>query len=194
MSQTTKAFHRFSNENIFKEREKGLEKNEISLSIKYKNKTTIDFFYKKKKEEKRNCVYSSFLSTSTTFLLKEISDISTRKNLWDKIFNNFKEYKQKSEEKNNETSKSSDIYSIKKSNIKFRNDFYLTGFHKINDSKYISQYNNKNDININAYDYKKKTKKKLINKERNLENLMNKTHSKSFLLLNNRQNQKMIIF
>ena len=188
MSHTTKAFHRFSNENIFKEREKELEKNELSFSMKNKNKTSIDFFYKKKKEEKRNCVYSSFLSTSTTFLLKEISDISMRKNLWDKIFNNPKEFKQKREEKNNETSKSNNIYSINKSNIRFRNDFYLTGFHMINDTKYISQYNKKNDIKV--YDYKKKTKKKLINKERNLENLMNKTHSKSFLLSNNTQNKK----
>ena len=83
MSKTTKGIHRFSNEYIFKEREidKGL------LSMKNKNKSSINFFLNKKKEEKRNCAASSFLSTSTTFLLKEISDISIRQNLWNKIFN-----------------------------------------------------------------------------------------------------------
>ena len=84
MSKTTKGIHRFSNEYIFKEREidKGL------LSMKNKNKSSINFFLKKKKEEKRNCAASSFLSTSTTFLLKEISDISIRQNLWNKILTN----------------------------------------------------------------------------------------------------------
>ena len=99
MSNTTKACNRFSNENIFKEREKEFLKNEKSFSMKNKNKTSIDFFFKKKKEVKRNYVYSSFLSTSTTSLLKEISDISVRQNLWNKIFSNFNELKQKNEEK-----------------------------------------------------------------------------------------------
>ena len=50
MSNTTKACNRFSNENIFKEREKEFLKNEKSFSMKNKNKTSIDFFFKKRKK------------------------------------------------------------------------------------------------------------------------------------------------
>ena len=160
MSKTTKACNRFSNENIFKEREKDFLKNEKTLSMKNKNKTSIDFFFKKKKE-KRNYVYSSFLSTSTTFLLKEISDISIRQNLWDKIFSNFNELKQKNEERKNDTSKSNNIYQKNNYNIGLRNEMYLTGFHSINNSKYLSSYNKNNDSSININDFNK-IKKNLI--------------------------------
>ena len=189
MSNTTKACNRFSNENIFKEREKEFLKNEKSFSMKNKNKTSIDFFFKKKKEVKRNYVYSSFLSTSTTSLLKEISDISVRQNLWNKIFSNFNELKQKNEEKKNDTSKSNNIYSIKKYNIGLRNEMYLTGFHYINNSKYLSSYNKNNDSSIKENDFNK-IKKKLINKEKNIENIMHNTQSKSFLLSNNSTKNK----
>ena len=188
MSKTTKACNRFSNENIFKEREKDFLKNEKTLSMKNKNKTSIDFFFKKKKE-KRNYVYSSFLSTSTTFLLKEISDISIRQNLWDKIFSNFNELKQKNEERKNDTSKSNNIYHKNNYNIGLRNEMYLTGFHSINNSKYLSSYNKNNDSSINMNDFNK-IKKNLINKERTIENIMHNTQSKSFLLSNNSTKNK----
>jgi hypothetical protein len=188
MSKTTKACNRFSNENIFKEREKDFLKNEKTLSMKNKNKTSIDFFFKKKKE-KRNNVYSSFLSTSTTFLLKEISDISIRQNLWDKIFSNFNELKQKNEERKNDTSKSNNIYQKNNYNIGLRNEMYLTGFHSINNSKYLSSYNKNNDSSINMNDFNK-IKKNLINKERSIENIMYNTHSKSLLLSNNSTKNK----
>ena len=189
MSNTTKACNRFSNENIFKEREKEFLKNEKSFSMKNKNKTSIDFFFKKKKEVKRNYIYSSFLSTSTTSLLKEISDISVRQNLWNKIFSNFNELKQKNEEKKNDTSKSNNIYPIKKYNIGLRNEMYLTGFHYINNSKNLSSYNKNNDSSIKENDFNK-IKKKLINKEKNIENIIKNTQSKSFLLSNNSTKNK----
>lgn len=174
MSKTTKGIHRFSNEYIFKEREidKGL------LSMKNKNKSSINFFLKKKKEEKRNCAASSFLSTSTTFLLKEISDISIRQNLWNKIFNEPKPINEEIKEdkiKNN-------FYSINKSKIRLNNNMYLTG---INSSKSFISYNKNNDDFIKTF---QKTKKNLIRKERNVENLMNNTYTKSFALFNTCKN------
>ena len=98
MSKTARTHSKFSNEYIFKRKEKELKNKKGSKSLRIFHKTSNSFFLKENKKENKNYIFS-LLSTSTTSLLKDITNFnSLRKNIWDKVFN---ENEEKEKEKIN---------------------------------------------------------------------------------------------
>ena len=192
MSKTARTHSKFSNEYIFKRKEKELKNKKGSKSLRIFHKTSNSFFLKENKKENKNYIFS-LLSTSTTSLLKDITNFnSLRKNIWDKAFN---ENKEKEKEKINLSYITNQKYNLNKISTRFYNDMFLTEIHKVNKSKSFSSYNKINNclININS---NRNLKKELLNNFNNekikKEKFTNNPHSKSFLfsIYNNNTNNK----
>ena len=192
MSKTTRSLRRFSNEEIFKRRDKELKLRKEALTFRRLNKTSIHFFFKQKKEKNKDKEKSknfdfSLLSNSTTSLLKEIStQNSFRQNLWNKIFNIYQD-KDKNVQNNNDNTNKKQI--LNKTNLGCNNnDVFITEINKINDSKSISSLNKINNslviININRQ-IKKPLNIKENNKEISKEKDRIKTYNKKNSLLFN---------
>ena len=83
MSKTARAQSRLSNEFIFIKKEKELKNKNSLKSPRIFSKTSNSFFIKQNKENSKNYIFS-LLSTSTTNLLKDITNFnSLQKNILD---------------------------------------------------------------------------------------------------------------
>ena len=179
MSKITRAHSKFSNEYIFRRKEKELKNKKGSKSFRIFHKTSDSFFLKPNKEENNYFIFS-LLSTSTTSLLKDITDFnSLRKDIWDKAFNENEE-KEKEKGKNNLSYITNRKYNLNKTSTRFYNNMFLTEINKVNKSKSFSSYNKINNsfVNINS---NRKLKKELNNEKIKKEKFINNPLSKSFL-------------
>ena len=180
MSKTARAQSRLSNEFIFIKKEKELKNKNSLKSPRIFSKTSNSFFIKQNKENSQNYIFS-LLSTSTTTLLKDITNFnSLQKNILDEALNDNEE---KEKDKNNSINIKNKKYNLNKIRTRFYNDLFLTETQKVNDSKSFSSFYKINNgfININS---NKKTKKELnnFNNEKfKKEKLINSPQNKSFL-------------
>ena len=156
MSKTSRLFSHYSNEYLFKKREKEFKLKQNGLTFHNLNQTFQNFYFRPKKQKRKykdKNIDFSLLSHSTTCLLKEIStEKSIRQNLYNKRFSvNYEMEKDKNRYSVKDKNWNKNI-SVDNSDIILKNkDINVTDINKrINNLKAFSINNgiNKSLVNI----------------------------------------------
>ena len=145
-------------ETIFEKRDKErqLKQKYVTLKrLKNKNRTSINFSLQKK-PDLTNFAFT-LLSTTSSFLLKDINPHSTiRQDFWNKLF---KEYNEKKSGLSTRIKFNKGLNSINNS------DMFITEISKINNSKSMTSFNN---INYSFFNYSNINNSKSIKRVLNI--------------------------
>ena len=169
-------------ETIFEKRDKErqLKQKYVTLKrLKNKNRTSINFSLQKK-PDLTNFAFT-LLSTTSSFLLKDINPHSTiRQDFWNKLF---KEYNEKKSGLSTRIKFNKGLNSINNS------DMFITEISKINNSKSMTSFNN---INYSFFNYSNINNSKSIKRVLNINENTKISISKKFI--NSKNNISLLSF
>ena len=182
MSKSEIFIKKLLSETIFEKRDKErqLKQKYVTLKrLKNKNRTSINFSLQKK-PDLTNFAFT-LLSTTSSFLLKDINPHSTiRQDFWNKLF---KEYNEKKSGLSTRIKFNKGLNSINNS------DMFITEISKINNSKSMKSFNN---INYSFFNYSNINNSKSIKRVLNINENTKISISKKFI--NSKNNISLLSF